>query len=115
LLLHSVGARKTLARIWEAHDWPSAEQVRQKVDRLSYRIITKTTSKNTFDTVPDLKPKDDKSKGSKCWAVVRYIPKVMMGVRPCGRESVKKQVPMSSALPIENLTAEYQALAYLAA
>jgi hypothetical protein len=49
---------KTLARVWEAHDRPDAEEVRSKIDRLSCRINIKTTAKNTFDTVPGLNIKD---------------------------------------------------------
>jgi len=78
---------KTLARVWEAHDWPSAEKVRHLVDRLSCRINIKTTAKNTFDTVPGLKIKDCDE--SRCWAIVRDIPKVMMAVRPVGREVIR--------------------------
>ena len=74
---------KALARVWEAHKWPSAAQVRSVVDRLSSRIIIKTTAKNTFDTVPGA---NIKARGeSKSWAIVRNIPKVMMAVRPGGR------------------------------
>jgi hypothetical protein len=70
---------KTLARVWEEHDWPSAEKVRRLVDRLSCRINIKTTAKNTFDTVPGLNIKDCDE--TRCWAIVRDIPKVMMAVR----------------------------------
>jgi hypothetical protein len=49
---------KTLARVWEAHKWPSTTQVRRVVDRLSSRIIIETTAKNTFDTVPGPNIKD---------------------------------------------------------
>jgi len=79
---------KTLSRVWEAHIWPRAAELRETIDRLSYRVIIKTTARNTFDTVPKLKAKD--SDESKCWAIVRDIPKVMMAVRPCGRESIQR-------------------------
>lgn len=74
---------KTLARVWEAHKWPSAAQVRRVVNRLSSRIVIKTTSKNTFDTVPGLNIKDRGDTIS--WAIVRDNPKEMMAVRPGGR------------------------------
>lgn len=78
---------RTLARVWEEHDWPSAEKVRRFVNRLSCRIIIRTTAKNTFDTVPDLNIKDIGE--SRCWAIVRDIPKVMMAVRPVGQGVVR--------------------------
>jgi hypothetical protein len=78
---------RTLARVWEEHDWPSAEKVRRFVNRLSCRIHIKTTAKNTFDTVPDLNIKDIGE--SRCWAIVRDIPKVMMAVRPVGQGVVR--------------------------
>jgi hypothetical protein len=73
---------KTLSRVWEAHKWPSAAQVRCVIDRLSSRIIIKTIN-NTFDTVPGA---NIKARGeSTSWAIDRNIPKVMMAVRPGGR------------------------------
>jgi hypothetical protein len=74
---------KTLARVWEAHKWPSAAQVRRVVDRLSSRIDIETTAKNTFDTVPGPNIKDRGETIS--WAIVRDTPKEMMAVRPGGR------------------------------
>jgi hypothetical protein len=79
---------KTLARVWEAHNWPSAERVRHLVDRISSRINIRTTAKNTYDTSSGLNIKD--SDESRCWAIVRDIPKVMMAVRPVGRDMVRR-------------------------
>ncbi|KAE9375765.1 hypothetical protein N431DRAFT_543234 [Stipitochalara longipes BDJ] len=79
---------KTLARVWEEHDWPSTEKVCQKIDSLSCRIIMKQPAKNPFDTFWNPKVKDCDE--SNCLVVLRGIPKVTMAVRPRERKPVRK-------------------------
>ena len=73
---------RTLSRIWKEHEWPDPEDVQDMITRTSWRIKIRTTVRNTYDTIPDLERK--KGYESRCWALVRDIPKLMMAVLPTG-------------------------------
>ena len=68
---------KTFSRVWKNHHWPNPKKLRRLIDRTSCRI--NINERTTYDTISNVNSKD--SRESRCWAILRSSPKVMMTIR----------------------------------